>query len=209
MEMKSLTIGGKTYDEFNPAANAPLTFTGAAKAQYDGTKKVIVNIPSGKNEVWEEIRTMKISEDVIKTMISTDNNGEPFSLKKIYIEINVVPPTNAIITNNATVCCAFNGNDPWGTQKVTLGNSPKYGDSHAILMISGFDSYEGKMIPVFVKAPDGQTTANILTNGGAFTVGTLSNIYVPALSPCHSIGIGSHTLSLFAGTTIEIYGVSA
>lgn len=195
MEMKSLTIGGKTYDEFNPA---------------------VANIPSGRSEIWEEIRTMEISEDVVKTTIITDNNGAPFALKKIYIEIKVVPPTNTYITYNATVCCAFNGNDPWGYQKVILGDSPKNGESHAILMISGFDSYAGKIIPVFVKAPDGQTTANILTNGrgtyelrGSFTVGTLSDINVPALSPCRSIGIGSYRLSLFAGTTIKIYGVRA
>ena len=196
--------------------NAPLTFTGAVEATYDGTENVTVNIPSGGSEVWEEIRTIEISEDIVKTTISTDNNGRPFSLKKIYIEIKVVPPTNTDITYNATVCCAFNGNDPWGLQKVTLGESPKKGEPYAILMISGFDSYAGKIIPVFVKAPDVQSTANILTNGrgtyesrGAFSVGTLSDINVPALSPCHSIGIGSYRLSLFAGTTIKIYGVRA
>lgn len=196
--------------------NAPLTFTGAVKATYDGTENVTVNIPNGGCEVWEEIRTMEISEDIVKTMISTDNNGAPFSLKKIYIEIKVVPPTNTDITYNATVCCAFNGNDPWGLQKVNLGEFPKNGEPHAILMISGFDSYAGKIIPVFVKALDTQSTANVLTNGrgtyesrGAFSVGTLSDINVPALSPCHSIGIGSYRLSLFAGTTIKIYGVRA
>lgn len=175
-----------------------------------------VNMPSGGSEVWEEIRTMEISEDIVKTTISTDNNGAPFSLKKIYIEIKVVPPTNTDITYNATVCCAFNGNDPWGLQKVNLGESPKNGEPHAILMISGFDSYAGKIIPVFVKAPDVQSVANIMTDGrgtyesrGAFSVGTLSDINVPALSPCHSIGIGSYRLSLFAGTTIKIYGVRA
>lgn len=175
-----------------------------------------VDMPSGGSEVWEEIRTMEISEDIVKTTISTDNNGAPFSLKKIYIEIKVVPPTNTDITYNATVCCAFNGNDPWGLQKVNLGESPKNGEPHAILMISGFDSYAGKIIPVFVKAPDVQSVANIMTDGrgtyesrGAFPVGTLSDINVPALSPCHSIGIGSYRLSLFAGTTIKIYGVRA
>lgn len=175
-----------------------------------------VDMPSGGGETWEEIRTLEISEDIVKTTISTDNNGAPFSLKKIYIEIKVVPPTNTDINYNAVVCCAFNGNDPWGQQKVNLGESPKNGESHAILMISGFDSYAGKIIPVFVKAPDGQSTANVLTNGagtydkrGAFSVGTLSDTNVPALSPCRSIGIGSYRLSLFAGTTIKIYGVRA
>lgn len=175
-----------------------------------------VDMPSGGGETWEEIRTLEISEDIIKTTISTDNDGAPFSLKKIYIEIKVVPPTNTDITYNATVCCAFNGNDPWGTRKVNLGDSPKTGESHAILMISGFDSYAGKIIPVFVKAPDGQSTANFLTNGkggydsrGALSIGTLSDINVPALSPCRSIEIGSYRLSLFAGTTIKIYGVRA
>lgn len=175
-----------------------------------------VDMPSGGGETWEEIRTLEISEDIVKTTISTDNDGAPFSLKKIYIEIKVVPPTNTDITYNATVCCAFNGNDPWGARRVNLGDSPKTGESHAILMISGFDSYAGKIIPVFVKTPDGQSTANILTNGkggydsrGAFSVGTLSDTNVPALSPCRSIEIGSYRLSLFAGTTIKIYGVRA
>ena len=185
--------------------NAPLTFTGAVKAIYDGTKSVIVNIPNGGNEVWEEIRTMEISEDIVKTIISTDNNGAPFSLKKIYIEIKVVPPTNTDINYNATVCCEFNGNDPWELQKVNLGESPKNGEPHAILMISGFDSYAGKIIPVFVKAPDGQSTANTLTNGK----GTYDGRGAFSVSPCHSIGIGSYRLSLFAGTTIKIYGVRA
>lgn len=173
-------------------------------------------MPSGGGETWEEIRTLEISEDIVKTTISTDNDGAPFSLKKIYIEIKVVPPTNTDITYNTTVCCAFNGNDPWGARKINLGESPKTGESHAILMISGFDSYAGKIIPVFVKAPDGQSTANILTNGkgvydsrGAFSVGALSDTNVPALSPCRSIEIGSYRLSLFAGTTIKIYGVRA
>lgn len=180
------------------------------------TKWEPVDMPSGGGETWEEIRTLEISEDIVKTTISTDNDGAPFSLKKIYIEIKVVPPTNTDITYNATVCCAFNGNDPWGARKVNLGESPKTGESHAILMISGFDSYAGKIIPVFVKAPDGQSTANILTNGkgvydsrGAFSVGALSDTNVPALSPCRSIEIGSYRLSLFAGTTIKIYGVRA
>lgn len=175
-----------------------------------------VDMPSGGGETWEEIRTLEISEDIVKTTISTDNDGAPFSLKKIYIEIKVVPPTNTDITYNTTVCCAFNGNDPWGARKINLGESPKTGESHAILMISGFDSYAGKIIPVFVKAPDGQSTANILTNGkgvydsrGAFSVGALSDTNVPALSPCRSIEIGSYRLSLFAGTTIKIYGVRA
>ena len=183
-------------------------------SDYRGVYQVVG--AGGAAEAWEEIRTLEISEDIVKTTISTDNDGAPFSLKKIYIEIKVVPPTNTDITYNATVCCAFNGNDPWGAKKVNLGESPKTGESHAILMISGFDSYAGKIIPVFVKAPDGQSTANILTNGkggydsrGAFSVGALSDTNVPALSPCRSIAIGSYRLSLFAGTTIKIYGVRA
>ena len=191
-----------------------LAIYGLSPSDYRGVYQVVG--AGGAAEAWEEIRTLEISEDIVKTTISTDNDGAPFSLKKIYIEIKVVPPTNTDITYNATVCCAFNGNDPWGAKKVNLGESPKTGESHAILMISGFDSYAGKIIPVFVKAPDGQSTANILTNGkgvydsrGAFSVGALSDTNVPALSPCRSIAIGSYRLSLFAGTTIKIYGVRA
>lgn len=211
-----LVITNGTVNQLNQISwvSDGLVVYGLSTSDYRGVYQVVG--AGGAAEAWEEIRTLEISEDIVKTTISTDNDGAPFSLKKIYIEIKVVPPTNTDITYNATVCCAFNGNDPWGAKKVNLGESPKTGESHAILMISGFDSYAGKIIPVFVKAPDGQSTANILTNGkgvydsrGAFSVGALSDTNVPALSPCRSIGIGSYRLSLFAGTTIKIYGVRA
>ena len=211
-----LVITNGTVNQLNQVSwvSDGLAVYGLSTSDYRGVYQVVG--AGGAAEAWEEIRTLEISEDIVKTTISTDNDGAPFSLKKIYIEIKVVPPTNTDITYNATVCCAFNGNDPWGAQKVNLGDSPKTGESHAILMISGFDSYAGKIIPVFVKAPDGQSTANILTNGrgiydsrGAFSVGALSDTNVPALSPCRSIEIGSYRLSLFAGTTIKIYGVRA
>lgn len=211
-----LVITNGTVNQLNQVSwvSDGLAIYGLSTSDYRGVYQVVG--AGGAAEAWEEIRTLEISEDIVKTTISTDNDGAPFSLKKIYIEIKVVPPTNTDITYNATVCCAFNGNDPWGAQKVNLGESPKTGESHAILMISGFDSYAGKIIPVFVKAPDGQSTANILTNGkggydsrGAFSVGALSDTNVPALSPCRSIAIGSYRLSLFAGTTIKIYGVRA
>lgn len=211
-----LVITNGTVNQLNQVSwvSDGLAIYGLSTSDYRGVYQVVG--AGGAAEAWEEIRTLEISEDIVKTTISTDNDGAPFSLKKIYIEIKVVPPTNTDITYNATVCCAFNGNDPWGAQKVNLGESPKTGESHAILMISGFDSYAGKIIPVFVKTPDGQSTANILTNGkggydsrGAFSVGALSDTNVPALSPCRSIAIGSYRLSLFAGTTIKIYGVRA
>lgn len=211
-----LVITNGTVNQLNQVSwvSDGLAIYGLSTSDYRGVYQVVG--AGGAAEAWEEIRTLEISEDIVKTTISADNDGAPFSLKKIYIEIKVVPPTNTDITYNATVCCAFNGNDPWGAQKVNLGESPKTGESHAILMISGFDSYAGKIIPVFVKTPDGQSTANILTNGkggydsrGAFSVGALSDTNVPALSPCRSIAIGSYRLSLFAGTTIKIYGVRA
>lgn len=211
-----LVITNGTVNQLNQVSwvSDGLAIYGLSTSDYRGVYQVVG--AGGAAEAWEEIRTLEISEDIVKTTISTDNDGAPFSLKKIYIEIKVVPPTNTDITYNATVCCAFNGNDPWGAKKVNLGESPKTGESHAILMISGFDSYAGKIIPVFVKTPDGQSTANILTNGkggydsrGAFFVGALSDTNVPALSPCRSIAIGSYRLSLFAGTTIKIYGVRA
>lgn len=211
-----LVITNGTVNQLNQVSlvSDGLAIYDLSTSDYRGVYQVVG--AGGAAEAWEEIRTLEISEDIVKTTISTDNDGAPFSLKKIYIEIKVVPPTNTDITYNATVCCAFNGNDPWGAKKVNLGESPKTGESHAILMISGFDSYAGKIIPVFVKTPDGQSTANILTNGkggydsrGAFSVGALSDTNVPALSPCRSIAIGSYRLSLFAGTTIKIYGVRA
>ena len=53
-----------------------------------------VDMPSGGGgDVWEEIITVTIEEDVSELIISQDKNGNPFSLKKLFVIFN--PAYNA------------------------------------------------------------------------------------------------------------------
>lgn len=185
---------------------------GMSASAYTGVYQVAG--AGGAAEAWEEIRTLELSEDVTKVTISTDNSGNTFSLKRAYVKIKAVPPTNESITYNASVCVGINGKDPWGDNRVVIGDSPKYGEAKAMLLVSIWDTYAGKFVPIFVKRPEGQTTSNILVSGcqndysgsGAIRV---TNDDIQLESPCSSICIGSYRTTLYSGSAIKIYGVRA
>lgn len=185
---------------------------GMSASAYTGVYQVAG--AGGAAEAWEEIRTLELSEDVTKVTISTDNSGNTFSLKRAYVKIKAVPPTNESITYNASVCVGINGKDPWGNTRVFIGESPKYGEAKAMILVSIWDTYAGKFVPIFVKRPEGQTTSNILVSGrqndysgsGAIHV---TNDDIQLESPCSSICIGSYRTTLYSGSVIKIYGVRA
>lgn len=69
-----------------------LTITGAVSASYDGSADVTVDIPaasggsSGGGDAWEKIVTLTTTENMADVIISTDDNGQPFSLKKMIVQ---------------------------------------------------------------------------------------------------------------------------
>lgn len=185
---------------------------GMSASAYTGVYQVAG--AGGAAEAWEEIRTLELSEDVTKVTISTDNSGNTFSLKRAYVKIKAVPPTNESITYNASVCVGINGKDPWGNTRVVIGESPKYGEAKAMLLFSIWDTYVGKFMPIFVKRPEGQTTHDVVVSGrqndysGAGAI-HVTNDDIQLESPCSSICIGSYRTTLYSGSVIKIYGVRA
>lgn len=185
---------------------------GMSASAYTGVYQVAG--AGGAAEAWEEIRTLELSEDVTKVTISTDNSGNTFALKSAYIKVEAVPPTNESITYNAGVCVDINGQEPWGDNRVVIGDSPKYGEAKAMLLVSIWDTYVGKFIPIFVKRPEGQTTHDIVVSGrqndysGAGAIHA-TNDDIQLESPCSSICIGSYRTTLYSGSVIKIYGVRA
>lgn len=167
---------------------------------------------AGGGETWEEIRTLELSEDVAKVTISTDNLGNTFALKSAFIKIKAVPPTSESIIYNASVCVDTTGQDPWGANKVVLGESPKYGEANDMHLFSIWGTYAGKFIPIFIKRPQGQSTSRILTSGlqndyaGAGAI-NFFNGDIQQESPCSSLCFGSYKTALYSGTVIKIYGV--
>ena len=66
--------------------NAPLTFTGAVEATYDGTENVTVNIPSGGGSgKFRVIRQIILSEQTDRVDITVDDDGKTFELSEIYV----------------------------------------------------------------------------------------------------------------------------
>ena len=170
-----------------------------------------VDMPSGRGgETWELIRSLELSADVAKVVINEDNAGNAFVLKKAYIRIAMAIPTDTSITSNRTVCVDTVAADPWGTGKVVLGTSPSISEKSKRYCFSAFETFAGKFLPIFIKASYGATVPNIIVSGKQYDEKgaiDLKDGDIYGASPCKSLCFGSYHSCLYAGTTIEIYGV--
>ena len=93
--MKTVLNGLKQYIEGIKGADVPvalpnphaLHLTGAVEATYDGSEPVEVVIPQGGGGLgnMRVIRTIKIEEGVSAYEVSTDENGNPFSLTEMIL----------------------------------------------------------------------------------------------------------------------------
>lgn len=164
----------------------------------------------GGGETWELIRSLELSADVAKVAINEDNAGNAFALKKAYIRITMAIPTDTSITSSRTVCVDTVAADPWGVGKVFLGTSPSISEKSKRYCFSAFETFAGKFLPIFIKASYGASVPNAIVSGmrydekGAIDLKD-GDIY--GASPCKSLCFGSYQPCLYAGTTIEIYGV--
>lgn len=74
-----------------------LTFSGAVSAEYDGSEAVEVVIPQGgggggggaSKDAWRLIRTITTTEEVTSVEVSADENGKPFSCKKVFCRTEI------------------------------------------------------------------------------------------------------------------------
>lgn len=169
------------------------------------------DMPSGGGgETWELIRSLELSADVVKVVINEDNAGNAFVLKKAYIRIAMAIPTDTSITSARTVCVDTVAADPWGTGKVVLGTSPSISDKSKRYCFLAFETFAGKFLPIFIKASYGATVPNVIVSGKQYDEKgaiALKDGDIYGASPCKSLCFGSYQSCLYAGTTIEIYGV--
>lgn len=169
------------------------------------------DMPSGGGgETWELIRSLELSADVVKVVINEDNAGNAFVLKKAYIRIAMAIPTDTSITSARTVCVDTVAADPWGTGKVVLGTSPSISDKSKRYCFLAFETFAGKFLPIFIKASYGATVPDVIVSGKQYDEKgaiTLKDGDIYGASPCKSLCFGSYHSCLYAGTTIEIYGV--
>lgn len=170
-----------------------------------------VDMPSGGGgETWELIRSLELSADVAKVVINEDNAGNAFVLKKAYIRIAMAIPTDTSITSGRIVCVDTVAADPWGTGKVVLGTSPSISEKSKRYCFSAFETFAGKFLPIFIKASYGATVPNVIVSGKQYDEKgaiDLKDGDIYGASPCKSLCFGSYHSCLYAGTTIEIYGV--
>lgn len=170
-----------------------------------------VDMPTGGGgETWELIRSLELSADVAKVVINEDNAGNAFALKKAYIRITMAIPTDTSITSDRTVCVDTVAADPWGAGKVILGTSPSISEKSKRYCFSAFETFAGKFLPIFIKASYGASVPNVIVSGKQYDEKgaiDLKDGDIYGASPCKSLCFGSYRPCLYAGTTIEIYGV--
>ncbi|MEI3123237.1 MAG: hypothetical protein V8S81_05465 [Oscillospiraceae bacterium] len=160
--------------------------------------------------MWELIRSLELSTDVAQVVINEDNAGNAFALKKAYIRIAMAIPTDTSITSARTVCVDTVAADPWGAGKVFLGSSPSISEKSKRYCFSAFETFAGKFLPIFIKASYGASVPNVIVSGKQYDEKgaiALKNGDIYGASPCKSLCFGSYQPCLYAGTTIEVYGV--
>ena len=170
-----------------------------------------VDMPSGGGGgTWELIRSLELSADVAQVVINEDNAGNAFALKKAYIRIAMAIPTDTSITSDRAVCVDTVAADPWGAGKVFLGTSPSISEKSKRYCFSAFETFAGKFLPIFIKASFGATVPNVIVSGVRYDEKGAINLKdgdIYGASPCKSLCFGSYHPCLYAGTTIEVYGV--
>lgn len=174
-----------TIPEKLPNPNA-LTFTGAVTGSYDGSEPLTVEIPSGEDGTWELINTITIGEDnPISITFSTDSNGNPFALKKLF----------CIIQN-------MEGNPTYIDWTITGSNATKT----VRLGVINQAISEAKPLKFLVEI-EGDFMKSYLT-GSAGDYYRFSNDFVNGLAFCKKLSFKWGTNTPFNnGVVVSLYGV--
>lgn len=79
---------------------------------------------------WETIIDWTAEETMLSKTFTTDDNGEPFELKKVSIFVAVAPPEDSSITTNMNFNVSLTSQT--STFAALLGGAPKYGEKKSL-----------------------------------------------------------------------------
>lgn len=176
-------------------------------SNYDSWLMLDIADGQGKNDVWRTICQIDVTEPTIKFNISKDDQGNPFSLRKLLVFCHFLPAAGS---PSGYCGLVFNG----GNNNINIGAVPSESDKQRV-DICLIDTVVGKLMPIMArKSANGDSVSEILiidnnysSGPGNFKVDADGNLLL-ADSPCTSINLGG-VYPVGVGSKITIWGVDA
>ena len=164
---------------------------------------------SGESE-WRLIRDVQIEEDVTSVYISDDDDGNPFSLKKIACVIYSDGGTG--MTSTAYMKCAFNTTSMTENRFLDIKDVFKpYGSHCALIFVTNFDGpfVYTECIKYGNNGKPFDNAGNTVFNYTSSSVGGLISAVAPAERLTSLLIYNDSSATLRAGSRIQLYGVKA
>lgn len=158
---------------------------------------------------WETIIDWTAEETMLGKTFTTDDNGEPFELKKVSIFVAVAPPEDSSITTSMDFNVSLTSQT--STFAALLGGAPKYGEKnhygHVLFMPTPYGLY-----PIIQTYSVNNTNVNNNLqnkyNSLGFNVVGDDGLIKPTPETCTIVSVGSHYQKcLFKGTRVLVKGV--
>ncbi|MGM9652746.1 MAG: head fiber protein [Eubacteriales bacterium] len=210
---------GKLYTAPGGGADISLGISGASSGQVAKIKAVdesgaptaweAGDASSGGSE-WRLIHDVTIEEDVTSVYISDDEDGNPFSLKKIACVIYSDGGTG--MTSTAYMKCAFNTSSMTENRFLDIKDVFKpYGSHCALIFVTNFD---GPFVYTeYIKYADNvkpfDDAGNPVFNYQSGSTTGLVNAVAPAERLTSLLIYNDSSATFRAGSRIQLYGVKA
>lgn len=210
-ENPTLTVNGVTAPilgmDAQPIAPAALTaglHTFVYYTRYPGW----VMLPMQDFKPWRIIKQINVSEPVVNINVSQDDQGNPFSLKKLLVYCHLLPAEGS---SGGYFYLKFGSGN--ANKFINLGNVPEDGDTRRA-SICLIDTVAGKLMPIMArKSSNGTTVSEQLITHYDYNTGP-GNFKAaedgPLLydSPCTTILLGGWQ-PVGVGSKITIWGVDS
>ena len=216
VEAVDMPSGGESYEL--PAATADAL--GGVKAEPAteadtqpvriGADGMLFTTPGGGGEKWETIVDYTVPEDCAQVTLTTDVNGNPFSLKKAVALFRFHPTTTvegigyARVNFDASVVNVYGNN---GSLHESI-NIPKNDGEYTFYRVMLEKNNEG--ITAISRIAVGAQTNNtivMLKSYQGFYENYDPTTLTPFLQGITAISAGSHNVAIGAGTRIKLLGV--
>ena len=197
----------------------PYTAKEVGAATIEDINQAIANLPTsgGKEQKWEEIINVTVTENVNKVLIDKDINGNPFALKELTAFVVLAPVTGA--TANERCCLQINGALWNQTGSLEIVATPKETEStvYAFAHITTLDGYMWKDL-IKASANYSTTATSLADRLSSNQTASPLTLYVDAATqslkkvqmPCTKIGLGGLSgLVIAAGSKLIVRGVRA
>ena len=179
-----------------------------------GEDGMLFTAPGGGGEKWEKITDVTVEMDLESIQITEDQNGKPFSLKKVFILIEAHPAlqegsSQTLIGLNFTTAHAWSASfarfrgpaneNEWGLRQLVVSVA----EDGLLIPINALTSYnDTNMRTQLLGLKDDKNFID-------YTTATAGRTYVSTETWIDIIHLGSYTQGLGKGTRLIVYGVRA